>query len=345
MHRVTGRVLRLPEPVCPAGGVVSAQTLGVDVSARWFDVAREGEVRRFGNDPDGIAACVRWLAAVGPAARVGMEATGSYHLPLATALHQAGHTVLVCNPLSIARYAQAVLARTKTDAADARRVARFCAAHELAPWTPAPPAQQRLRALVATRETLVQEQPRLRNRQHAAADAGSDTLVGELQAPVLAAIAAQIARIDRELAALARADTAPGEQLRLLTGVPGLGLVTAAALLASLPLDRLRTARQVAAYAGLCPRERGSGSSVRGRGHTGSLGPAHLREALCMPAVVAMRCNPALRAFAERLRAAGKRPKVVVTAVTRKLLLLAWAILRSGQPVSDTRRPAHLAAL
>jgi transposase len=324
---------------------VSAQTLGVDVSARWFDVARAAEVRRFAAGPDGIAACLAWLAELGEPARVGMEATGTYHLPLATALHAAGHTVLVCNPLSIARYAQAVLARTKTDAADARRIARFCAAHDVVPWTPAPPAQQRLRALVSTRATLVQEQLRLRNRQHAAGDTACAELVAELQAPVLVAIAGQIARVDAELATLARADGGPGEQMRLLTSVPGLGPTTAAVLLAGLPLDRLHGPRQVAAYVGLCPRERSSGSSVRGSGRIGPLGPAHLRKALYMPAVVAMRCNPVLRVFAERLRAAGKRPKVVITAVMRKLLLLAWAILRSGAPFSAThRRPEPLAA-
>jgi transposase len=324
---------------------MSVQTLGVDVSARWFDVARDGEVRRFANTPEGIVAYLAWLAALGAPVRVGMEATGSYHLPLATALNAAGHTVLVCNPLSIARYGQAVLARTKTDAADARRIARFCAAHELAPWTPAPPAQQRLRALVTARETLVQEQLRLRNRQHAAGYTACAELVTELQAPVLAAIAAQIARVDAELVTLGRAETPLGEQLRLLTSVPGLGLTTAAVLLASLPLDRLSTPRQVAAYVGLCPQERSSGSSIRGRGRIGPLGPAHLRKALYMPAVVAMRCNPGLRPFAERLRAAGKRPKVVITAVMRKLLLLAVAILRSGEPFSDThRRPECVAA-
>jgi transposase len=101
-------------------------------------------------------------------------------------------------------------------------------------------------------------------------------------------------------------------------------------------LDRLETARQVAAYVGLCPQERTSGSSVRGRGHIGPLGPASLRKALYLPAIVAMRVNPALRVFAERLRAKGKRPKVVITAVMRKLLLLAWTLLRTGQPFSPT---------
>jgi transposase len=118
--------------------------------------------------------------------------------------------------------------------------------------------------------------------------------------------------------------------------IPGLGLTTAGALLASLPLGRLRTPRQVAAYVGLCPRERSSGSSTRGRGHIGPLGPASLRKALYLPASVAMRATPALRVFAERLRARGKRPKVVITAVMRKLLLLAWTLLRTGQSFSPT---------
>jgi transposase len=320
-----------------------AQTLGVDISARWFDVAHGGGVRRFPNTSEGITTCLAWLAQFDGPVRVGMEATGSYHLPLATALHEAGHTVFVCNPLSIARYSQAVLARTKTDATDARRIARFCAAHDLVPWSPASPAHRRLHALVATRAMLVRELQALRNRQGAAASAGCEALLAELQAPVLDAIAAQLARIDQELAELAAAETPLGAQLRLLTSIPGLGLITAATLVASLPLERLPGPRQVAAYAGRCPQQRTSGSSVRGRGRMGPIGPAHLRTALDMPALAAMRANPALRAFADRLRAAGKRPKVVIAAVMRKLLLLAWAILRSGRPYSPTYRAATTA--
>src|ERR671939_330913 len=144
------------------------ETLGVDISARWFDVAHAAELRRFTNNLVGINACLEWLATFGSPVRVGMEATGSYHLPLATALHAAGHVVLVCTPLRIARYSQAVLARTKTDATDARRIARFCEAHDVPAWTPAPAVYQRLRALITARETLVREALRLRNRQPAA---------------------------------------------------------------------------------------------------------------------------------------------------------------------------------
>ena len=116
--------------------------------------------------------------------------------------------------------------------------------------------------------------------------------------------------------------------------------MTAATLLASLPLERLTTPRQVAAYVGLCPR-----SAARARQSGAGLGPAHLRKALYMPALVAMRANPALRTFTDRLRRAGKRSKVIVVAVMRTLLLLAWAILRSGQSFSPAYQPNRAPAV
>ena len=114
-------------------------------------------------------------------------------------------------------------------------------------------AQQRLHALVSTRQALVRQVQQLGNRHGAAGYTPCKALVAELQAPVLEALAAQIARIDRELADLATAAEEPGPQLHRLTSIPGLGLVTAATLLASLPIDRLTGPRQVAAYVGLCP--------------------------------------------------------------------------------------------
>jgi transposase len=189
---------------------------------------------------------------------------------------------------------------------------------------------------------LVEQAHRLRNRQHAAGSTPCPDLVRELQAPVLAAIAAQLARIEQELARLAEADTPIGAQVRLLTTIPGLGLVTAATLVASLPVERLPTPKHVAAYVGLCPREKSSGVSVRGHSTIGSFGPAHRRRALSLPAIVAMRANPRLRAFAERLRAKGKPAKGVIVAVMRKLLLLAWTLLRTGQPfAADARTLDH----
>jgi transposase len=162
---------------------VASVTLGVDISARWFDVAYGPAVRRFANTAPGIAACLGWVAGLDRPTRIGLEAAGGSHLPLATALHEAGYPVFVCNPLSIARYAEAVLARTKPDATDARRSARFCETHALTPWRPTPPAHQRLHALVATRQALLQPLPQLRNREGAAGSTACQALVAELQAP------------------------------------------------------------------------------------------------------------------------------------------------------------------
>src|ERR687896_2447306 len=190
--------------------------VGIDLSARWFDAARGAQLRRFPNTDAGISACLRWLAAAGGAERVGLEATGTSSLPLASALHAAGHPVFVCNPLSLARSRQATLARTTTDALDARGLARCCAAHALHPWAPTSAAHQRLHVLVAARQTLVEQAHRLRNRQHAAGSTPCPDLVRELQAPVLAALAAQLKRIEQELARVAAADTPIGRHLRLL---------------------------------------------------------------------------------------------------------------------------------
>ena len=218
-------------------------TFGIDISARWFDVAHQADVRRSPNTSAGIGACLRWLARFGGPVRVGMEATGAYHLPLATALHGAGHTVFVCNPLSLARYGEAVLARTKTDAAEARRIARFCDVHDLHPWAPPSPAYQRLHALVATRQALVAQVQQLRNRQDAARSTPGAALVAELQAPILQALAAQLARLDQALAAEAAAETPLGRQRRALISIPGVGLTTAATLLSTLPVERLGSPR------------------------------------------------------------------------------------------------------
>jgi transposase len=312
--------------------------VGIDVSARWFDAARGAALRRFPNTDAGIHACLRWLTAAGGAVRVGLEATGTYSLPLARALHAAGHTVFVGDPLSLARYRPATLARPKTDKLDARGIARFCAAPALHPWAPASAAHQRLHVLVAARQTLVEPAHRRRDRQPAAGSTPCPDLVREPPAPGLAALAAQVARIAQELARIAAAATPIGPHLRLLTTIPGLGLITAATLVASLPVARLTTPKHVAAYVGLCPREKSSGVSVRGRRTIGSFGPAHLRRALYLPAIVALRANPRRRAFAERLRATGEPAKVVIVAVMRKSRLLAWTLLRTGQPFAASDR-------
>ena len=119
----------------------------------------------------------------------------------------------------------------------------------------------------------------------------------------------------------------------LLVTVPGIGPITAAKILAEVPeIESFEGARQVAAYAGLTPKEHITGSSVRGRTRLSKIGNARIRTALYMPAVVSIRCNPLVRALAERLRAKGKVPMVIIGAAMRKLLHLAYGVLKHGKP-------------
>jgi transposase len=116
-----------------------------------------------------------------------------------------------------------------------------------------------------------------------------------------------------------------------LTSIPGIGETTAGSILSEIPhIDRFQSAKAVAAFAGLSPRERRSGTSIHGRARLCKTGNARVRKALYMPAVVALRFNPTLRIFAERLLSAGKHKRLVIGAVMRKLLVLAYGILRSG---------------
>ena len=184
---------------------MAAVTLGVDISARWFDVAHGTEVRRFPNTAPGIAAA--WA---GWPASTGRPGSG-WRPPAPTTCRWRRRSTRPGTPCSCAtRSASPATARRcwpgpRPTPADARRIARFCEAHELAPWRPASPAHQRLHALVATRQALLQQLQQLRNREGAAGYTACQALVAELQAPVAAALTAQVARVDRELAQLAAA--------------------------------------------------------------------------------------------------------------------------------------------
>lgn len=311
-------------------------TVGLDVSAERLDAAATaGQRQRVANTPAGHSRLLAWLQQLGGPTQVsvGLEATGTYHRPVALALAVAGYAVRVCNPLQVARYSQALLARTKTDAVDAGTLAQFCARHaELPLWQPPTLEQERLQVLVRTRALLLEQVQQLRNRQHAASYTAHAALVAALQAPILAALDQQVARIEQELTHLQQAATTLGQQLRWVQSIPGVGLVTAAVLLAEIPLERLTDAKQVAAYTGLCPRQRQSGSSVHGQRGVGGYGPAALRRALFLPALTALRWNPVLHAFGERLRARGKPKRVIAVAAMRKLVELAWTLVHSQQP-------------
>lgn len=309
--------------------------LGIDVSKRKFDVAllRDDQylMATFDNAPAGYVKLRKWLKKRQVSQlHACLEATGRYGDELALFLHEAGYRVSVVNPARIQAYGASQLKRNKTDREDARLIAHFCATQDPALWTPPAPAQQELQAMVRHLESLQTMQQQERNRLEA----------GVPSATVRETMEAHIAFLDAQIEQLSQRihdhiDRYPDlkQQKELLVSIPGIGDVTAANLLAEIPaLDRFQGAPQLAAYAGLTPRQHQSGSSVFRRGRMTKTGNAHLRRALYMPALVALRWNPIIRAFAERLRERGKHNMVVVGAAMRKLLHIVYGVLKSGVP-------------
>jgi transposase len=238
--------------------------------------------------------------------------------------------VSIVNPARIAAYAKSRLARTKTDKADAALIAHFCCTQHPLAWTPPPvevrELQARVRRVEMLQEMAQQEGNRLQSGLHSPA--------------VRASLDATLAFVKREIAQMQRLVQDQVEQSadlqhkqQLLCSIPGIGRWTAARVLAE--SEQVRTsvsARQRAAYAGLTPRERTWGTSVRHQARLAKTGNSRLRRALYLPAIVAMRHNPVVRALAERLRARGKCSMVIVGAAMRKLVHLIYGVLKSGKP-------------
>ncbi len=308
--------------------------LGIDISKSDFhacliDENRIGR-RSFPNSQTGFSQLSKWLTNRKVVTVFAcMEATGFYWEALALYLFEAGHEVSVVNPSRTKAYANSEILRAKTDSIDAAMIARFAQAQRPPLWQPPAPESRVLQALV-------------RHLEHLKTIHGQQVVRLEtpgLPLQVTASIEAVIADLRREITEIERAirdhiDRHPGLKVRhdLLTSIKGIGDTTASLILAELPaLDRLRSTKAVAAYAGLSPRALQSGTSIRGRGSICRTGNSRLRKAFFYPALTAIRYNPQLKAFADRLTLAGKPRMVVVTAVMRKLLVLAYAVLKSGR--------------
>jgi transposase len=316
--------------------------VGVDISKAWFDVATPngtGAVRerRFDNDADGHRAFIAWLSRGGGPARVVVEATGTYGLDLALALHADDRTeVMVANPRLVRGFAQALAQRSKTDKADARTILAFAERMPFEPWEPPEEAVLELRAMARRIADLTVERTREKNRLAALKASAASSAIVMNDVEVVRADTGPLRHLDRRIdrlieqaVTLVEADTELSKAYGHLTSVKGIAAKSAVAILPELlVLPRDMTAKQWVAHAGLDPREYESGSSVRGRVRISKVGSVHLRRALYMPAVVAARQEPRVKAFYEELLARGKRPMVANVAVMRKLLHAIHGMLR-----------------
>ena len=302
----------------------TADTVGVDISKARLDVHRRstGESARFANEAAGFEELAAWIG--DPAALLVYEATGHWHRGLEE--HLAGRQPLArVNPLRARRFAQAMGEEAKTDAADARTLAAMGASVEVRLVEPRTAAQRALGELVAARDALVGDRTAALNRQKHA----RHPLVGRQLKNRLAQIARQIKALDGEIAKTAEADAELSRRNAVLTSIPGIGPAVAAALLADVPELGRVDGKAAGSLVGVVPWTRESGqwkgrAAIRG-------GRARPRRLLYMAAVSASRCNPDMtRKYAE-LRERGKPPKVALTAVMRKLVVLANALLKQDR--------------
>ena len=321
--------------------------VGVDIAAASFTASWMTDGRMLpravtlAQSPAGFAALQQQLQGtdVAPAQTlIVLEATGSYWVALAVTLHEAGYAVAVLNPAQLHNYAQSLPRRGKTDALDAQVFVRFAAERQPAPWTPPPAVYHELRQRLVARDSLLSMRQQARNQRHALQQwpVTVASVLTQLDG-VIADLDQRLTSLEAEIAAVL-ADGAWASSAALLGTIPGIGLVTSAWLLVStLNFSLCATPEQAAAYAGLVPLQRESGTSVRGRAQLGHGGNGRLRTALYLASLSATRYNPAIKGFYERLRAAGKPMKVARCAAARKLLHVAWAVVTKGQPFDATR--------
>jgi transposase len=308
--------------------------LGIDISKLKFDVALliAGKVKKthiFENAPDGFAALSNWLIKQGvTTVSACMEATGSYGDALATYLYDQGFTVSVVNPAQIKSFSGAQLKRAKTDKADAKLIAEFYQKVCPGQWTPPPQHIRELQALVQRLTSLAQMEGQEQNRMDTAA-----AVIRPSIATVLATIKAEIKTVEALIHDHIDRHPDLKEKSDLLDSIPGIGKATISRLLAYIgDVQRFDHAKALAAFVGLNPTVKQSGSSVRGKPHLSKNGNSLLRRALYMPAIVARRYNPVIKEFADRLKKAGKPNMVIIAAVMRKLLHIIYGVLKSGMP-------------
>ena len=316
----------------------SVAAIGIDVAKDKLDVvllaAEPGTKPRhqvFANTPSGHDHMQDWLTAQQAGGRpVCLEATGRYSEPIALFLHERAWTVQVVNPARIKKFGESELLRLKTDKSDAALIARFSLAQHPLSWTPAPVAQRQLQDVVRAREDLQGLRQQESNRL---ASAPLLDAVHQAHQAVIKAIDEQLQHLDEQITQHLQQHPDLQKTFDLLVSIPGIAAKTASVLLSAFgDFSRFDSSRQVVAVVGLAPAARQSGSSLHAPSHLCKTGRADLRKALYYPAISACRFNPLVRTFYQRLLAAGKPKMVALLAAMHKLLVLIYAVVRSGKP-------------
>ena len=309
--------------------------LGIDLSKAYFDARllkpiEEKLYARFDNNASGFAKLQKWLKANGVSElHVCMEATNIYWEKLAQFLYDQGYTVSVVNPARIKGFAMSQLRRSKTDKLDSDVIAQFCRSQKPKAWKPPTPEQRKLRDLVRHRDALLKSVTQQKNRL---TDCQDEVCADSLKR-IIALLQTEIATSEEQLQKHIEQSPTLKHAYALLTSIQGYGPVASWTLLAEMPdLAHYENAAAAAADAGVTPSHHESGDTIRRKSKISRVGKASVRGVLYWPARTAMRWNPIIKAFAERLEKKGKTDKVIVAAVIRKLIHIAYGVLKNDTP-------------
>jgi|SRR5579872_507697 len=286
--------------------------------------------RTVANTMKGVTMIAKWLVSKGVVtAHVTIEPTSVYHELAVETLLSCGHWVSVVNARQVRQYAAAMGIDTKTDTIDALVLAEFCRARRPAASKPLSEAERQLRDLTRRRTVLVREEQKELLRLQTTR---SKSCIASIKR-VVKTISKERGKIEAEIEQIIEEH----EELRTVgknyRSIKGVGAVTSATVMAELPdLASFASVQQAVSFVGLAPRRKQSGSSINRYGGITKRGNSRVREALFMSAIVGMKYDPVLHAFAQRLRLANKKKKVVIVAVMRKMMHLLYGIAKSGQP-------------
>lgn len=306
--------------------------VGIDVAKAKLDVAvkttKKPRHLTVENTEKGFAKLVGWLAKYPKnELHVCLEATSTYGVDCALALSNQGIQVSVVNPFLVKAYAESELRRNKTDKLDAALIADFCAEKSPRSWTPPSETEQRFTSLYRRWETLKVIKAQELNRFES--ERCEDTLVSITSH--LSYLDEQLSAVEAALDCLVEQTPQLQQQLRLLSSIPGVGKVTAYLLMAEVDFQVFTAANQLVAFAGLNPKHNQSGNH-KGRVTLSKKGSSRLRKGLYFPAITAGQHNPLIRPLWLRLEHEGKCSLLIIAAAMRKLLHLAFGVIKTNTP-------------
>ena len=309
--------------------------LGIDLSKAYFDAMLQKACgaqihARFDNTKQGFKQLSKWLSDHEVSElHACMEATNVYGEDLADYLYDLGYTVSVVNPARIKGFGMSQMQRNKTDKVDSKVIVTFCAAMCPKAWQPPTAMQRKLRALVRHRDSLVKTRTQHKNRL---VDCRDDDVRLSLEA-LVATLDAEIKRIEKQVADLIRQAPALQAQKDLLLSIKGIGDAAAHVIMTEMyDLADYEDAHAAAADAGVNPAHHESGDTVRKKPKMSKAGKSAVRGVLYMPAITAIRHNPVIMALAKKLEAKHKSKKTIIGAAMRKLMHIAYGVLKNKTP-------------